>query len=233
MTLLSAAKCAKEIDACLSRLLDVGVVLYYNTHSAVSDEVRWRSDAPSAEPFLLSSKDVPTHRDYQYWYGSNMFSAILVDGSLLQLSYKFKSGILDTHRLAYVPFPYRVDTQMFQELDLPDVLELAESGERHDLLLRGCLRFDFDATAGSFSHPVSHLTLWDPGCRIACSSAMTPGRFLRFIVENLYSGSWSDDLFKGCATSGSSLSGDVMEVGHKYRPHVAWFPVANDQISDS
>lgn len=229
MTILSANSCAREIDACLSRLMANEIVLYHNVHSVKSEEVRWRSDVSSEGPFLLSAKETPTHRDFQYWYENNMFSAVLTDGSLLQLSYKFKDGSLEKHRLAYVPFPYRTHPDVFRYFDLPDAMAISESTESCDLLLRGCLRFDYDLVAGSVDHPVSHLTLWDPGCRIACASAMTPGRFLRFIAENLYSWGWSDDLFEGCATSGSILSGDVLEAGRKYHPHMAWFTALSDQ----
>lgn len=59
-----------------------------------------------------------------------------------------------------------------------------------DFSVKVPLRFDYSSSEAEHidvDHPKSHLTLGQyKGCRIPVSSALTPNRFMRFVLRNFY-----------------------------------------------
>lgn len=174
---------ATELDQLFSYLESVGIVHYWNAIDEKPAHVSWHST--SAEPFLLNHDEV-TVSTYMYWLRNGMYSAVLTDGALLQISYFFDGSSVVGHRLAYVPCPVVIDVEMLSEgLSLEEVVELHISGA-NDVLMKAMVRFDYDPRSAGPRHPATHLTLNSVECRIACVSPLRVGRFIDFVFRNFY-----------------------------------------------
>lgn len=133
------------------------------------------------------------------------FSILLFDGSLLQISYKFKRGTLIEHRLCFYPFPLRLDVE---ELDnylgagfgFLDILEEAFSfGEfKERLSLQSPIRFDYDMERAAANHPASHMHLLRNECRVPVFAPLSVGHFIRFVFRRFYPEQWKEfDFIRG------------------------------------
>jgi hypothetical protein len=137
--------------------------------SVINDRmVSW----PDFESGILSSNTSgsATVDYYLECLGAGQYSALLWDGSLLQLSYEIFDGEVSWHRLGYVPCPFAVNRG---HLEVPDrgFREIIEE----DFLLGDCavllrtpLHFDFDVESAKYGHPAVHLSFNTVDCRIAC-----------------------------------------------------------------
>jgi hypothetical protein len=116
-----------------------------------------------------------------------LYTALLADGALFQVSYEFYGADLMRHRLGFWPSPFLQRFQDDPELYMEDVFYA-------DVLSRAIVpfpvRFDFDARPGVYEpvrHPMSHLTLGQyERCRIPVSAALAPVQFAHFILRNFY-----------------------------------------------
>lgn len=134
---------------------------------------------------FLVSHEHPGVNQYLAWIRAGAYSAVLFDGSLIQLTYDISAGgEIVGHRLAYMPCPYPLDLELLAQESLIDVVELYDGSA--DILLRSQLRFDFDPQAGSSRHPAAHFTFNSPECRIACVAPVHIMRFLDFIFRHSY-----------------------------------------------
>jgi hypothetical protein len=143
---------------------------------------------------------------------------------LLQLTYDVWDGTIVRHRLAYVPCPVAVDEELLLEGEpIVDVVDLSLDGVLGgaSILLRSPLRFDFDLTAASATHPASHLTLNSAECRIPCVAPVHPYRFLNFVFRHFYPKTWAqhEAFFSEGAKQGL---GARASVGDDSQPHIAW-----------
>jgi len=131
------------------------------------------------------------NRDYAEIYAvlaqARAYNAILPDGAILQMMYKFVGEDLEQHRLAFFPAPHLADFQSNAEAYLEDEIYADVVAQRN---VRFPLRFDFDCRDGiciPLSHPKSHLSLGQyENCRIPLSSAITPIGFVDFVLRNFY-----------------------------------------------
>ena len=64
---------------------------------------------------FIESFEHPTIDQYLTWLASGDYSALLYDGSLIQLSYEVEDGEVSRHRLSYVPCPYDLDLTLLEE----------------------------------------------------------------------------------------------------------------------
>ncbi len=133
--------------------------------------------------FLLDRRD-PRVDHYLHWVKTGAYSAILLDGSLIQMTYDVIAGRVSGHRLAYVPCPYDLDAVLLEGGEpLADIVELYLNDHP---ALRSPIRFDYDLTSAKPGHPAAHLTLNTANCRIACIAPMHPLRFIDFVFRNFY-----------------------------------------------
>lgn len=150
--------------------------------------VSWPQTATSP-PFLLA-RSAHTPTQYAYWVQHNMFSAMLFDGSLLQISYTVDGGVVSEHRLAWVPAPYEYDPDLVRDEPALELLSGYEELEDAEVQLRTPIRFDYDLNAAAADHPASHMTINGPDCRVACLAAIRVGRFVQFLFANFYPAIW-------------------------------------------
>lgn len=175
-----------EIRNTIDYLVDAELVYYPNSISMSANRVSWHAHDRSV-PFL-PNREHPTIDQYLAWVNAGAYSAILFDGSLLQLTYDLADGQLSGHRLAYIPCPYDVDLTMLGSGEpLADVIELYRLT---DAVLRSPLRFDFDSDAAHEGHPAVHLTMNTAACRIACVAPLHVLRFVDFVFRQFYPDLW-------------------------------------------
>ena len=124
--------------------------------------------------------------DYLAMVNSGSYSAILYDGSMLQISFDFLGSQLTGQRLAYLPCPFEVDTELRTELGIIGAIEFMMLDKSQPVVLRGPIRFDYDPDAAGPNHPQSHMTIGADSCRIPITRPITLGHFVRFIFRHFY-----------------------------------------------
>lgn len=176
-----------DVRNTIDYLSDADLLYYANSIAMGANRVSWHQHDRSA-PFLIT-RDHPTIDQYLAWVSSGAYTAILFDGSLLQVTYDVAGGRVSGHRLAYIPCPYDIDRALLLEGEpLGDVVDLYRSS---DAVLRSPTRFDYDPMSATSGHPAVHLTINSPGCRIACAAPMHVLRFVDFVFRYFYPYLWS------------------------------------------
>ena len=110
----------------------------------------------SSIPFL-EHRGVTTIAQYMDWVKGGHYSAILRDGSLLQITYRLDRGDITGQRLAYIPCPVLIDEAILQEEPIWDVID-AYVGARaiSEFALMSPIRFDYAPDAVADAHPAAH-----------------------------------------------------------------------------
>jgi hypothetical protein len=178
-----------EIDNLLSYLIYSDLALYVNPVVMSGGRVSWGSFAAGAR--FLTGRDHTTLSQYQTWLADGAYSALLFDGSLLQLTFDFAGHQLVGHRLAWVPCPFAVDLDLLLVESPTEVMDLYADGSPHDVALKTIIRFDYDIARAAPDHPAAHLSINSTECRIACSAPLRLSHFVDFVFRNFYPDYWS------------------------------------------
>lgn len=186
MTTTTARVVRDQIKNTIDYLIGADLALYANEVSMSPSRVSWHSHNKSA-PFL-TTREHPTIDQYMAWVTAGAYSAILLDGSLLQLTYDVSGGDVVGHRLAYIPCPYDLDANLLAQGEpIVDVVDLYRDS---DAALRSPVRFEYDPRSAKPGHPAVHLTINAPGCRIACVAPLHVLRFVDFVFRHFYPELW-------------------------------------------
>lgn len=139
--------------------------------------------------FQLSStfRNVTYADSYREQLAARAFNFRMLDGALVQMTYRFNDRAISQGRLAFLPSPdleaFQNDPEVYDE----DVMYAEVISKR---IFPVPIRFDFDTRPGvavDVDHPRSHLTLGQyKNCRIAVSAPVTPGVFVGFILRSFY-----------------------------------------------
>lgn len=208
------------LEALLTALLDSGLALEINGLAVEPSRVTWQPRR-SAVPFL-GNRQHATVEQYLLWLANGEFCAVLVDGSLLQLTYDVDAGQVSGHRLAYIPCPYELDQDLLDEgFSIEELVRFYEASPTDAVALRSPVRFDYDPAAAKPGHPASHLTINSAACRIACVAPIHMGRFVDFIFRHFYPEQHRDhpELF---AEALSHVGSAVIADDDRATPHIAW-----------
>jgi len=186
---------AKRIGDYVFRLMENDVALDANAHVALQrDNNRWFLSWASEHPWQASiiNSDFATISEYRALLENRAFSAILYDGSALQISYIFEGNTVTKHRLCYYPCPLLIAPDEVQAESLLDFISnlSAEEVDRR-LRLRSPIRFDFDPDSVADDHPSSHMHISFEECRIAVAGPLSAGRFFEFVLRNFYRDAWN------------------------------------------
>jgi hypothetical protein len=150
----------------------------------------------SASEARLTDAVFGTIREYKSMLANGHYTAVLMDGSLIQLSYGFFHSRLIKHRLGYYPCPIMLEADALSGENLMDHLEVWDpSTYEESIRLWSPVRFDYDQAQASHDHPASHLHLLTEECRIPVHSPLSVGHFVRFIFEHFYPGVWAEHGF--------------------------------------
>ncbi|WP_420804237.1 DUF2290 domain-containing protein [Salsipaludibacter albus] len=140
---------------------------------------------PSELDYSYVLRERPYDETYNALKRSRAYSLSLLDGGLVQMSYRVEGEACVWHRLAYLPSPslepYQNDPERYER----DVMFAEVMDTR---IVTTPLRFDFDpASADSAEHPSSHLTLGQyTNCRIPVSAPVAPDSFVDLILRSFY-----------------------------------------------
>jgi len=173
----------QEIQNILDYLQKRNLAYFTNSVSKTVDTISWAAGRGNS---FLSNRGDPTIEQYHQWILDGQYSAILTDGSLLQVTYNFENGEVSGHRLAYVPCPFDIDSQFLVEMTPGDAIQLYMMEKLGDIRLRSPVRFDFAPAQAKPGHPASHLTINSSTCRIACAAPIRIGRFVDFVYRHFY-----------------------------------------------
>ena len=128
MTVPSRRVVRDELNNLLSYLVESEIALLANAVRDEGERISWHRFNASAT--FLEFRDPPTFDGYRNWVANGEYSALLYDGSLLQVSYDFAGALLISHRLVWVPCPFDVDPDLLQLEPLLDVLDLYAQADR-------------------------------------------------------------------------------------------------------
>jgi hypothetical protein len=175
-----------EIQIAISRLIQAGLSVEQNWPvlrrlSGSNQEIA----IEGAPALSVSMKDVPYRSIYTQLRGARAFHVQMIDGTLVQMLYRFAGDTLVGHRLATFPSPdlepYDSDPDVYDNDDVYGDITAKN-------IVHVPLRFDYDSESHKdVDHPKSHLTIGQyENCRIPVNSPVPPGRFLRFLLRNFY-----------------------------------------------
>lgn len=157
---------------------------------------------------------------YSYLDEQRNYNMKLVDGALVSLVYEIleSSNEILTHRLTFFPSPYLFANDFSMDI-------ISQEELYSDIISKNIypfpIRFDFDLYHSvDLEHPKSHLTLGQyKNCRIPVTSAVTPGKFIIFILRNFYSAYYNEhkiNLNKICKMFeiDASITDNEKEISH-------------------
>ncbi|WP_434450070.1 DUF2290 domain-containing protein [Lentzea sp. E54] len=174
-----------DVKNVLDYLMEAELALYANEVSLNSTRVSWHAHDPTAA--FITTRKHPDIGQYLAWLAAGIYSAVLLDGSLIQITYDVQGGKIVGHRLAYIPCPYIVDPAFLEEGEaIADVVEMYRDSEDGNIALRSPVRFDFDPKAARSGHPAAHLTINSIDCRVACVAPLGVHRFIDFVFRHFY-----------------------------------------------
>jgi hypothetical protein len=184
---------ATQVRNLVSLLLESEIATAINPvveqHPRQRTRITWGTTLTSA--VLLSASTFATVDEYRDFISSQMYSAVLFDGALLQISYDFEGHDLVGHRLCYYPCPFDVDPEWLRTDPLADVIDMYRENSKSRINLRSPCRFDYDEQNSGSDHPAVHMHLITPGCRWAVSRPLSVGDFVRFVFRHFYSDIWT------------------------------------------
>jgi len=175
-----------ELVNFLTYLVASEIALYANHVSGDGDQVSWK--APGSK--FLEERRKQTYANYRSWLENGAYSALLFDGALLQITYRFAGRTLIEHRLAWVPSPFAMDLELLNNESPVDVFDMYAAGPSSDVELKTPIHFDFDPARAADDHPTTHVSLNSSDCRIACAAPLRLGHFVEFVFRNFYPDVW-------------------------------------------
>lgn len=180
---------ATEIQNLTSKMIEVGLC----TDANFPRQRPYRSDnGPVSEVSIsgleeasIALRNRPYSEIYEVLRQKRAFNMCLIDGALLQFRYCFRGNELLKHILSFYPSPDLLEYQ--NDPDVYDTDILFAEVVRKDVVTTP-IRFDFDKIAfQDYLHPASHFTVGQyKNCRIAVVGALTPHRFLNFVLRAFY-----------------------------------------------
>jgi len=218
---------ADEISGLLTYLAEAELALSITAISRTTQRVSWQR-RPDAGPLALNKRG-NTVGVYRQWVHDNDYSAMLFDGSLLQISYTFDNHGVSGHRLLYMPCPWEVELDLWDQIPVLDVIDDYAAGSSEHFRLRTPIRFDYDPSSAKEGHPAAHLTINSADCRIASAAAIRLGEFVDIVFRNFYPDIWKlhpflDGMDKGLASSRTITASEMK------RAHISW--VTDAQVLD-
>lgn len=180
---------ATEITDLTSKMIEVGLCVDFNfpkqgtypSDDGAVDEV----SVAGLEEASTALRNRPYSETYEVLRGKRAFNMRLIDGALVQFRYRFRKDVLVKHVLSFYPSPDLLEYQNDPEIYETDIL-FAEVVMKD--IVTTPVRFDFDPRAfEDYVHPASHFTVGQyRNCRIPVIGALTPHRFLNFVLRAFY-----------------------------------------------
>ena len=176
-----------EIQNIIRRLIEAGLSNQQNYPSINRVGTRTDIGISGAPEIAISMKDQPYSEIYDLLDKAGAYHVRMIDGALIQMSYRFRRRTMSAHRLCVFPAPYLEhydnDPASYEQDELyADIVGKS--------VVHVPIRFDYSADANvhvDINHPKSHLTLGQyPNCRIPVNAPISPARFIKFVLRNFY-----------------------------------------------
>lgn len=191
---MSAVNFHRELSEFVELLSANDLLLAPNSHKIVNLAnglrlVTWNSVQSEWSPAQYGETSLS---EYLEIIRGREFSALLLDGAILQVSYLFRGAHVRRHRATYIPCPIHFDADELRTPDgdfLPveDFLDiLGETELRTRTRTRPTFRFEFDPENAGENHPSSHLHMGKSQCRVPVKAPLKLAQFSRFVFKNLY-----------------------------------------------
>jgi hypothetical protein len=206
-----------EVENILTYLIESELVLYALPVVSRADVVSW---PPTGQEFL-PARELSTTDHYRHWVATRAYSAVLVDGALLQFTYECIGRELVAHRLAYIPAPFEMDRNLLAQEPILDVFDMYANGRAIDVILATAVRFDYEGSSPSSEHPAVHLTINSPSCRIPCAGPLRIGRFIAFVFQHFYPDEWRLHPYLA-RLPGRGWGTRTLTHSESHGPHIAW-----------
>ncbi|WP_413362263.1 DUF2290 domain-containing protein [Lysinibacillus sp. 3P01SB] len=192
--IIGAEETKKEIDEIIIQLIGAGLSINQNFTSirnvGKNKIVSWGE----AKDLSIVLKNIDYEDIYNTLEQDENYTIKLIDGSLIQMMYKFDSrNNISSHRLGFFPCinlkPLEEDHELYSKFDLyADILKKNT--------LPTIFRFDFDVDSKLYvemDHAKSHVTFGQfESCRIPSSGPITPKKFIDFVIRNFYHSAMKD-----------------------------------------
>src|SRR5260370_14700033 len=137
---------ANQVRNLLNLLLDSEIAIIINAvveqHFDHRTRVKWPWQTSTVG--MLSSSAFATVTEYRNFVDAQMYSAILFDGAIVQISYDFSGNNLIGHRLCYYPCPFDMDPGLIRIEPLGDLIDMYKENRETTTNLRSPCRFDYD-----------------------------------------------------------------------------------------
>jgi hypothetical protein len=136
----------------------------------------------------LSKFTDSTIEEYLTFLSGRHYNFMLMDGSLIQLSYDvFRSNQVIGSRAVWFPCPV---TFTAEDLEIVTIEELVLTTPQINLSCRAPLRIDFSPRQVTPDHPSTHLHSGVEKFRLPMQRAIEPSRFVRLILRTAYPELW-------------------------------------------
>jgi hypothetical protein len=184
---------ATNLRNLLSLLIQSGIAIVINPvierHLARVTRITWSSPYDTAG--LMTGSTFATIDEYCAFIDSQMYSTVLYDGALLQISYDYQGNELVGHRLCYYPCPFDIDREMLQTDPIGEVIDLYRESSDTRINLRSPCRFDYDEKNAEEQHPAVHMHVVRSHCRWAVTAPLSLGHFTTFVFRHFYPEIWA------------------------------------------
>lgn len=187
----NAGNTLQQINNTLEILISQGIVKYIQPCRISEDKnsritsITWNNHVGGRN---VSGKAFNAPRQYFSILSSNAYQAIMIDYSIVRVSFTFEKEKLVAQNLLWWPCPVKMDDEMESEFGLCEsvkvMLEDIES-EKY-LTMRTPIRIDFDSTNNSFFHPRAHTHIQHHDSRINNVEPICFNRFMKFILDTHY-----------------------------------------------
>lgn len=212
---------ASEIRDLTSKMIEVGLCVESNfprqATYASDDGAINEVSISGLEEASFALRNRPYSETYEVLRKKRAFNMRLIDGALIQFRYRFRKDELLKHVLSFYPSPDLLEYQNDPEVYETDIL-FAEVMMKD--IVTTPVRFDFDLGAfEDYIHPASHFTVGQyRNCRIPVIGALTPHRFLNFVLRAFYNTPYHEL----CSEWKSSISDFAATATERERSDLHW-----------
>lgn len=140
---------------------------------------------------IITGAPFATVEEYCDYIDSQIYSAVLYDGALLQISYDFQANDLVGHRLCYYPCPFDMDPELLLTEPFGELVDLYRESSGTRANLRSPCRFDYDPTNSEGADPLVHLHVIRSHCRWPVTTPLSIGHFISFVFRHFYPEIWA------------------------------------------
>jgi len=153
-------------------------------------------------PESIYEDDIPVSRlnfgsfnEYCELLKNRRYSALLWDGSFLQVSIDILRDDLIGHRYCYYPCPVQFkDDELRTLTEEEHIVDVVKTflDQRSMLLLRTPIRIDFDSQTWKKGEPHVHIHFNHANCHCALTAPIYPSYFVKFIIRYFYPDIWHE-----------------------------------------